>query len=67
MSFAEDCDAGRRYFITVGMQLAKQADHHNDVVSALLDKVIVCAVLAELPGDLPLRARLFPNVFNLQA
>lgn len=67
MSRDADIASGRLYFTTIGAELARRADKHNDAVSALLDKVMICAMLADLPGDGALRARLFPNVFDLQA
>jgi hypothetical protein len=62
-----DIESARRWLWQVGRQASIRADEHNDAVDLLVDKVVVIAFLMELPGDGPLRVRLFPNVFNLQA
>ena len=65
--YEANIEAARRWLVAVGLELNKKADHHNDMAAFYLDKVGLICFCAELPGDWPLRVRLTPDVFNLQA
>lgn len=61
-----DVERARVWIVNVGLELSRRAAAHNDYVTAYLDKVETVAACAELPGDMPLRIRCLPNVFNLR-
>jgi hypothetical protein len=64
---ATDVATARAWLVGVGTHLLRACDEHNDTIDYLIGKANTCAALAALPGDMPLRARLTPNLFNLKA
>jgi hypothetical protein len=63
----KDIESARQWLVEIGLHLNREAMAHNDHVTKLLDKVILMAVCADLPGDMPLRIRVTPNVFGFKA
>lgn len=51
----------------VGITLTREALAYSDHADRLMRKAEVVITCAELPGDMPLRVCLQPNVFNLKA
>lgn len=66
-AYDDDIESARGRLVSVGAILISQASKREDVVTQLVDKALVVAECANLPGDWPLRVWLFPNSFNLEA
>lgn len=62
----EDVQRARSWLAEVGMMVVREAETRNETVGRLVDLSIVIGVCANLPGDMPLRVRLFPDVFKLE-
>lgn len=63
----EAAKSARDWLVGIGVDLLQHANWSDGITSGLLDKVAVVAALAELPDEMVLRVRCFPNVFNLRA
>ena len=53
-----------KYLHEIGKECLNRAAAYNDRQTVLLDKVTVIAACMELPGDLPLRVFLMPDVLT---
>lgn len=62
-----DAKTARDWMVDLGVILLRHADVKQDQTTALLQKVDVIAMCAQLPDDMVVRMRCFPNVWNLEA
>jgi hypothetical protein len=62
-----DADSARQWLVHIGLELGQAANKHNDVVTALVNKIHIIAACAQLSDDMVIRIRLTPNVFGLEA
>jgi hypothetical protein len=62
-----DTDRAIMWLVDLAIGCTRKANEHDDVRLTIMDKVETIAACAALPNDLPLRVRIFPNVFNLLA
>lgn len=63
----KDVDSACTWLTQVAIELVRSASDHDRSQRYLLDKARMISACASLPGDMPLRVRLFPNVFYLTA
>lgn len=63
----KDIASAKAWLISNAGQFYENAKSHAKVVAAYTDAVEVACACAALPGDMALRVRLTPNVFNLRA
>ena len=63
---AADLASSRAWATRIAIQLTDQALQNERTAEAIMAKVETVVECANLPGDLPVRVRCFPNVFNLR-
>ena len=63
---AADLASSRAWATRIAIQLTDQALQNERIAEAIMAKVETVVECANLPGDLPVRVRCFPNVFNLR-
>lgn len=58
---------GQQYLANRALELLECATECDRAAAQLLDMVLVLTYLAELPEDMAMRVRLFPDAMKLQA
>ena len=66
-SIEQDAETSREWIVSIGASLLRQAFAYNNIETRLLDKANTVAICAELPDEMVIRLRCFPNVWNLKA
>lgn len=66
-AYEADIESAKLWLVGVGADLLLEASLREDRVTRIVELAMVVAECAALPGDMPLRVRLFPGAFTLEA